>query len=656
MYSITKRVGCCKPAELHKLRLRKGLSMCCFALFLAACGGGTSVDSSLNDGDSTVVAVDTTEDSSNSSSVNASTSPTSSVFSLQSFQFQNASDAMPVGNTAFTTMSTSATVDTLTESLRFIADQLLVPASSQQSSIFHEQGFLNSGNSFTVFKRRNPHLFNGSIQQTSVVLDSCENTLRDDTVFYNRDFGLTGQVCMVTVQYKRNWRSAFQSWNTKILFVNGVIDPSTVKIIGNRQPGNYVTGLNQLSIDTVDTTGSSVVAQESLDKINYVKARFAFTGGEGIVSWSVDGNKANSTHGIRGRGNTSWRDYPKKSYRVKFTQAYSPSGTRVTASEPRSPAGLTASRDWILLSQWREEDLMVTPVVQMAARLMGTSVVNSAVPVEVTWNGVYRGVYLLTEAIESGAGRVPVDTSKAPASGGDYIIELSTEYDQPGEQFRSTIFRETNGSGLPVMIKEAKSSTSAATLGTIESHFLQLEQALASMMRAPLKDKETAMTLVSNILDPYTAGQYLAATRVINNSELNHPKSVYLYYTKGKFHLGPLWDFDWTSYGDSLFVPQLEFFQTMYAHRDVKNNFCQALLQFRTNFSAFEDFVDDYANALRYGYLRDRALWPETQDRNFGWPPPTISRPSTIDVQLTLLKNSYINRTNTLLRSECSVQ
>lgn len=205
------------------------------------------------------------------------------------------------------------------------------------------------------------------------------------------------------------------------------------------------------------------------------------------------------------------------------------------------------------------------------------------------------------------------------------------------------------------MIKEAKSSTAVATLSAIQTHFLKLEQALDNLMRQPIAEKESAIANVSAILDPVSTGRYFAATRVINNYEWSHPKSVYLHYKQGKYYMGPLWDFDWSKYQEDISYSEVQrpFFQTMYAHREVKKNFCDALVQFRDNFSTFEDFIDNYAHSLQYGYLRDRALWTETEDRNSGWPPPRIARPQTIQTQLSLLKNSYKNRTFKLISSEC---
>jgi hypothetical protein len=527
-------------------------------------------------------------------------------------------------------------------------------------AVFHQVGFWDAGNSLAVFKLRNPQWFDGSIKQVSISLDSCESRVRDQTIVNDKDFGLIGQVCSVTIGYKTKTSTAWQTWASKVLFSSSMTSVPLARLIGNQEAGPYVTGLNQLSIDTFDATGTVSVAQASLDKINYVKANFKFTGAESIDSWEVIGNKFNSTHGIRGRGNTSWW-YPKKGYRVKFTQVYDDSGVRVAALESKSPAGRAASRDWVLLAQWREEDLLVTPAAQMAARMMGNPAVNSAIPVELTWNGVYRGVYLLTETISAGTGRVDIDISKTADKGGDYIIELSREYDQPGEQFRSTIFNgqagdDSGGSlGLPVMIKEAKSSTAATTLSAIQTHFLQLEQALDNLMRQPMAEKENAIANVSAILDPVSTGRYFAATRVINNYEWNHPKSVYFYYKKGKYYMGPLWDFDWSRYQEDISYSEAQrpFLQTMYAHREVKKNFCDALVQFRDNFSTFEDFVDNYAHALQYGFLRDRALWSETEDRNSGWPPSRIARPQTIQTQLNLLKSSYKNRTAKLISAEC---
>jgi hypothetical protein len=367
--------------------------------------------------------------------------------------------------------------------------------------------------------------------------------------------------------------------------------------------------------------------------VDYVRAGFTFTGAEGIEPWHVPFN-ANGTHGIRGRGNSTW-SYPKKPYRIKFTQVTdAATGQRNPGAEPRSVAGRPPSRDWILLSQYLEDDLMVTPAAQMAARIMQIKHVNSSIPVEVSWNNTRRGVYLLTEAIEAGPGRVDIDISKRPDQGGDYLIELSREFDQPGEQFRSTIYKELSGLGLPVMIKEAKSSTHANTLAAVQAQFLNLETALQkSALNADHAD-------LLHLLDADSTGKYIAHTMLIGNGEWGHPKSIYLYSKKGKFHFGPVWDFDYSRRDDRLIYPVLPFFQHLFAQPDVKASFCGAMNAFKKDWDTFEDFIDNYADSIQHAFLRNKLLWP-------------MNQLSSVHAQIGQVKNSYSNRANAYLSTYC---
>jgi hypothetical protein len=510
--------------------------------------------------------------------------------------------------------------------LKQLEQGLLAKDRQQVEGFFEAAAFLDRGNHYTVFKRRNPQWFDGRLQNTSITLLGCEDQAR---VPATTDFRVEGRVCDVNIGYKQSGKWAV--WLTKVAFhkPNGAQE-HRVKIVGNRAPSTHVTGVNKLDIQTD-------ADQASLNKVDYVRAGFTFTGAEGIESWHVPFN-ANGTHGIRGRGNATWT-LAKKPYRIKFTQVTdAATGQRNPGLEPRSVAGRPPSRDWILLAQYREEHLMVTPAAQMAARIMHIKHVNSSIPVEVTWNNNRRGVYLLTEAIEAGPGRVDIDISKRPDEGGDYLIELDTYFDEPNQQFRSTIYKDGGGwEGLPVMIKEAKSSTHAKTLAAVQAQFLNLETALQkSTNHADHSD-------LLRLLDVDSTGKYIAHTMLIANFEFVQtwtPKSVYMYSKKGKFHFGPVWDFDWSGRDNQLIHPVLPFFKELLAQPDVKASFCGAMNAFIKDWDTFEDFIDNYADSIQHAFLRNKLIWP-------------MNHSSSVYAQIGQLKNSYRNRANAYLRTYC---
>ena len=136
---------------------------------------------------------------------------------------------------------------------------------------------------------------------------------------------------------------------------------------------------------------------------------------------------------IRGRGNSTWTNLDKKSYRLKF-------------DEKHKVLGMHASRHWALLAQalsWMGQMNDALPFE--IGRRMGMAWNPHMQPVEVALNGQYIGLYFLTENVRVAKNRVNVieqndyETELDKVTGG-WLLEIENYV-----QHDNIIFTEGNG-------------------------------------------------------------------------------------------------------------------------------------------------------------------------------------------------------------------
>lgn len=117
---------------------------------------------------------------------------------------------------------------------------------------------------------------------------------------------------------------------------------------------------------------------------------------------------------IRGRGNYTWDLYPKKPYRIKLDRE-------------ESLLGMGASREWVLLADYRDISLMRTAYMMELAGLAEIPFISAYRHLELYLNGEYQGVYILVEPVQ-----------EAVETGPDgFIIEEDTYWEEEPVWFKS---------------------------------------------------------------------------------------------------------------------------------------------------------------------------------------------------------------------------
>ena len=301
-----------------------------------------------------------------------------------------------------------------------------------------------------------------------------------------------------------------------------------------------------------------------LTKEDYVDCFISIDAKGEFSNYSAEGK-------IRGRGNSSFKWYDKKPYRIKL-------------NEKHKILGLDKAKKWVLLANYRDvTDLMNTFVFEMA-EWMGLPYTNHTRYAEVFLNGDYIGLYQITEQIEQGSNRVNISKDKG------LLLTLDQD-DGPdlSPEANDNFFTKVYSMPMAVKYPEEEDLT-PEKLDSIKEVFATLERAIKS------KDYKQAEAL----LDMESFIRYLMIQEFVYNVELSAPRSIFLFKDgDGKFFFGPVWDWDaaydfsWSDMytGHTFFR---DYRETVMGSNPLKQNGNYKLPAFFTDLFACKPFVERY--------------------------------------------------------------
>ena len=361
-----------------------------------------------------------------------------------------------------------------------------------------------------------------------------------------------------------------------------------------------------LSIESCTKDESVVVPVPKVEDVNLAHINFDTNGGVPIVSKAVyvDGvltvsepSKSSALSidaKIRGRGNSTWH-YPKKPYKIKL-------------SREESILRLAPEKDWVLLANHIDGTHLINAVGMKIGQLLEMPFTNTIVPVEVTINNEYLGLYMLTEQVE-------VKTNRVDVGDDGILLNLDTNFDEEW-QFKSDTY------DLPVTVKYPK-TMDADKLTSIKSQFENLEALVAN--------DDFPNNQYLDYIDDVSIAKYLIVYMLTGNEEINHPKSTYIHKTAtGKFTMGPIWDFDWgfayegsfqhfSSFDRPLFWSSssrgTQFFSRLMSDPKIELLIKQHWGVFKDNhLSELMNYIDEYDLIIQEAKVRDFNKW-QTNDR-----------------------------------------
>lgn len=219
---------------------------------------------------------------------------------------------------------------------------------------------------------------------------------------------------------------------------------------------------------------------------------------------------------IRGRGNKSW-EFDKKSYHIKLD-----------SKENLLGVGDAAGKHWNLIANHCDQSLLRNfAALRFADMMSGVGYSPACTSVEVYINGTYNGVYLLTEAIRVGDGRV--DVADDPEAGTDigYLVQMTT-YAEEYPFYVGGKFYE---------IKNDLSED--PSLAWEQQMFIQdyISQCYEAVLAGNREELEKLMDLDS-VVDSYIVEE------TVKNLDVGWDSFFFYKDAGGKLVMGPIWDFD----------------------------------------------------------------------------------------------------------------
>lgn len=302
-------------------------------------------------------------------------------------------------------------------------------------------------------------------------------------------------------------------------------------------------------------------------------------------------DNVSATMGIRGRGNSSW-GYEKKPYRLKF-------------DKKQSLCGLPKAKSFVLLANSVDPSFMENSIASMIADIVEFPNNRPMIPVDVNFNGIYKGTYLLTNKPGINSGSVDIDEKNS------IMWELDSYFDED-YKFKSPIYN------LPVNVSDPD-------LLEISGDDPQLANDLFDSWKADFIEMERAVAegKAADYIDLELYGKYLLIYDITKNDELQHPKSVKLYKTRGegnKYIFGPIWDFDgawgfWMTfnYGSTDKIDQRvtrhAFFKQLEQYPEVRESYRVNFEKVKAAFPQLLERIDQYAETIRTSAERNNSRW-----------------------------------------------
>ena len=367
------------------------------------------------------------------------------------------------------------------------------------------------------------------------------------------------------------------------------------------------------------------------NKVDYVKAKLEIVGNgikEGL--WDFGREKID----IRLRGNaTLW--LPKKAYRIKFPEKYSPLGLKHAKL-----------KSWVLFANDCDKSLIRNAVAFQISKIMQTGVSSRRFTpctqfVDLYLNGMYEGNYHLSDQVQVNPGRVEVqeltasDAGDATKISGGYLLELDGFANGDPLWF-------TSPKGMKVSIKHPDDQDYAKEqVSWITNYFITVENALFS------QDFKNPLTGWRKYIEMSSWVDYCIINEFAGNSDAWW--STFMSKERGVdyFVMGPVWDFDIAFNNDNRISNATNRLMSEAAHdpkqwinRFMQDETFKAAIKARWNAKKGElrsviDYVDELAELLDMSQKANFKRWNINQ-QTLGHAMPA---PVSYQEAITQLKN-----------------
>ena len=243
-------------------------------------------------------------------------------------------------------------------------------------------------------------------------------------------------------------------------------------------------------------------------KEQYINCTLIYVDGESMLRYE-------NTQ-IRGRGNSSWWNADKKSYRVKFAN-----------KERFLGEGFANAKSWTFLANHGDKTMIRNALTYDLGRFMGMKFCPAARFVDLYLNGDYRGTYQISDQVQVHKKRIEVSEENG------WLLEVVNENSKEDPLITTTRY------GIMYTIKNPKDEQ--LTLGkriAVGQWLRSFEEAVASDQFMDPQRGWRAFVDENDLINWYVGAE------ITGNIDALY--SIYMYKDgdDDKMHFGPLWDLD----------------------------------------------------------------------------------------------------------------
>ena len=319
-----------------------------------------------------------------------------------------------------------------------------------------------------------------------------------------------------------------------------------------------VTLAKSSSIDSVFLLSSNPI-QYGREWVEKAKSNHA-EGSLLIINESGEITHTGALEHIKGRGNSTWA-WPKKPYQIKLSKK----DDLLDTGDKKNK-----SKKWILLANYADSTLLSNQIALELGAGIGMDFNIEYKPVDLYYDGEYRGSYLLTEKVEIGSGRVDIYNLESENETVNDGVDLETlpvgqAYTENGAcySYCEGMINPDDFSGgyLLEMDLASRAKAEVCWIHTVNDHWITVKspeyasreqmdyiatmyQTFENAVYHNGTDPDTGK-LYSDIVDVNSIAQYYLISEISRNYD-GFASSAYLYLDKGaeKMKMGPLWDYD----------------------------------------------------------------------------------------------------------------
>lgn len=366
-----------------------------------------------------------------------------------------------------------------------------------------------------------------------------------------------------------------------IIFCFGIILLAASCNKGPQANGNDETGPFGQHPPTTAMAVVNIVTENNdpiVSKEDYIMADITVTTADGAAT---DVMKCN----IRGRGNSSWYNAEKKSYRLKF-------------EEKQSLLGRGKDKSWALIANYFDKTLLRNELGFFMSRMSGLVYTPATDYVEVYLNGSYEGVYVLCDHLKTGSHRMNAD----------YLMEIDVRAEE--EDIKVNL----EHLGQPVVVKDPDDISYESEEYTYISGFLNsVESVLYS------SDFATPETGYVRCIDVDSFVDWYLINEIAKNNDAVLYTSCYMNHNEGgKLCMGPVWDFDIAfgnvNYNDNekpegLWIAGASWYSRLLSDPVFQDRVKERFMFFYNNRGQIYKFIDEYAVYLKPYVDKNEERW-----------------------------------------------